>query len=231
MVVYRPEKKLAFASVNFPGMLGVLSGINEKGLAVADLTVTEAKDGSAKLDVSGIPYSLAMRRVLEECSTVEEAEKLVRSLKRTVRQNVAICDKKTAGVLEITPKTVILRRSVEGISRLYEPLPHPGVGDGHHLWALFHLGTESNKQAIRCGWGRQADGCRQPGQLDPSDDDLRAVVAQAPPGVWERPGDQTIATHPRFVRALREGPSVAPLDNAVLSKGSRLRVAPCTDLR
>ena len=46
---------------------------------------------------------------------MEEAEKLVRSLKRTVRQNMAICDKKTAGVLEITPKTVILRRSVEGI--------------------------------------------------------------------------------------------------------------------
>jgi hypothetical protein len=115
VVVYRPEKKLAFASVSAPGMLGVFSGINERGLVVADLTVTEARDGSAKLDVLGTPYSLALRRILEECSTVAEAEKLLGSLKRTVRQNVAICDRKMAAVLEITPKTVVLRRLVGGV--------------------------------------------------------------------------------------------------------------------
>jgi hypothetical protein len=96
-------------------MLGVISGINEKGLALAELSVTAAKDGSATLDVRGVPFTLALRRVLEECSTVGEAEKLLRSLRRTIRQNVAVCDKKGGAVLEVTPKTVALRRPVEGI--------------------------------------------------------------------------------------------------------------------
>jgi isopenicillin-N N-acyltransferase-like protein len=115
VVVCRPQGKLAFASVTYPGLLGVVSGMNEKGLAIADLTVTDAKDGSATLDVTGVPFTLAFRRVLEECSTVAEAEKLLRSLRRTIRQNIALCDKKGGAVLEVTPKTVVLRRPVEGI--------------------------------------------------------------------------------------------------------------------
>lgn len=115
VVLCRPEGKLAFASITYPGMLGVFSGMNEKGLAVADLTVTDAGDGSTRLDVQGTPYTLALRRVLEECSTVAEAEKLLRSLKRTTRQNVALCDKKGGCVLEVTPKTVAVRQPVEGI--------------------------------------------------------------------------------------------------------------------
>jgi hypothetical protein len=115
VVAYRPEGKLAFASVTYPGMLGVFSGMNEKGLAVAELTVTDAQDGSAKLDVTGTPYTLALRRVLEECSTVDEAEKLIRSLKRTVRQNVAVCDRAGGAVFEVTPKTVAVRRAVDGL--------------------------------------------------------------------------------------------------------------------
>jgi hypothetical protein len=115
VVVYRPEGKLAFAAVTYPGMVGVFSGMNEKGLAVADLTVTDAKDGSAKLDVTGTPYTLALRRVLEECSTVAEAEKLVRSLRRTVRQNIAVCDRAGGAVFEETPKTVAVRRAEDGL--------------------------------------------------------------------------------------------------------------------
>jgi hypothetical protein len=115
VIVYRPQGKFAFASVAYPGMVGVFSGMNEKGLALADLTVIDSKDDSARLDVSGIPYTLALRRVLEECSTVEEAEKLVRSLRRTTRQNIALCDRKGGVVLEVTPKTVAVRRPEEGI--------------------------------------------------------------------------------------------------------------------
>jgi isopenicillin-N N-acyltransferase-like protein len=115
VVVCRPQGKLGFASVTYPGMLGVVSGMNEKGLAIADLTVTDAKDGSATLDAQGVPFTLAFRRVLEECSTVEEAEKLLRSLRRTIRQNVALCDARGGAVLEVTPKTVVVRRPVEGV--------------------------------------------------------------------------------------------------------------------
>jgi hypothetical protein len=115
VVVCRSEGKLAFASVTYPGMLGVVSGMNEKGLVLADLTVIDAADGSTKLDVTGTPYTLALRRVLEECATVGEAEKLLRGMKRTTRQNVALCDRNEAAVFEITPKNLVVRRAAEGI--------------------------------------------------------------------------------------------------------------------
>ena len=79
VTVYRPKGKHAFASVGFAGMIGCLSGMNDAGLALAVHEVRKTKDGSPGLDIKGTPYTLAFRRVLEECSTVAEAEKLLRA--------------------------------------------------------------------------------------------------------------------------------------------------------
>jgi hypothetical protein len=115
VIVVRPTGKRAFAVVNYPGQLGCTTGMNDAGLVVADLSVTDAKDGSPALDPAGVPYTLALRRVLEECATVGEAEKLLRSLKRTVRQNVAICDRARGAVFEVTPRTLAVRPATDGI--------------------------------------------------------------------------------------------------------------------
>lgn len=111
VTVYRPEGKHAFASVGFPGLVGCLSGINDKGLAVAVLEVYSSNDNSARFDPKGVPYAMCYRRILEECSTVDEAEKLLRSLKRTTRNNLAICDVNGGAVFEITPANLVVRRS------------------------------------------------------------------------------------------------------------------------
>ncbi len=115
VTVYRPAGKRAFASIVYPGLLGCTSGINDAGLALAELTVTTAADDSPALNLAGVPFTLALRRVMEECRTVEEAEKLLRSLKRTIRQNVAICDQRRAVVFEITPKTLVVRPAENGL--------------------------------------------------------------------------------------------------------------------
>jgi hypothetical protein len=115
VTVYRPQGKHAFASVTFPGLVGCLSGMNDAGLALAILEIHLAGDGSAKFDKQGTPYALCYRRLLEECTTVEEAEKLLRSMKRTTRTNLAICDRNGGAVFEITPKQVVVRRAVNGM--------------------------------------------------------------------------------------------------------------------
>lgn len=115
VTVYRPTNKHAFVSVTFPGLFGCLSGMNDAGLAVAVHEVFFARDHSPVFDSEGVPYLLAFRRILEECTTIEEAEKLLRSMKRTTRLNLALCDRQGCGVLEFTPKTVVLRRGEEGI--------------------------------------------------------------------------------------------------------------------
>lgn len=115
VVVCRPEGKHAFASVGFPGMLGCLSGMNDAGLAVATLEVYSAADGSASFSLHGTPYAMCYRRILEECTTIDEAEKLLRSLRRTTPMNLAVCDRRHGAVLEMTTKSVVRRASEGGL--------------------------------------------------------------------------------------------------------------------
>jgi predicted choloylglycine hydrolase len=115
VIVCRPKGKHAFASVGFPGLLGVLSGMNDAGLALATLEVYSTQDGSTKFNSKGVPYALCYRKILEECTTVAEAEKLLRSMKRTTLMNLAVCDKKGGAVFEITTKSVVVRRPEKGI--------------------------------------------------------------------------------------------------------------------
>jgi hypothetical protein len=115
VLVCKPTGKHAFASITFPGFLGCLSGMNNAGLCLGILEVSSANDGSARFDAEGVPYALLLRRVLEECSTVAEAEKLLRAAKRTTRFNLAICDPKGGAVFEVTPKNVEVRPAEAGL--------------------------------------------------------------------------------------------------------------------
>jgi isopenicillin-N N-acyltransferase like protein len=115
VTVHRPSGKHAFASIGFPGIFGCFSGINDTGLALAAHEVFLSHDNSSLFNRKGVPYSLCFRRVLEECTTIEEAEKLVRDCERTTKLNLVLCDRNGGAVLEMTPKTVILRRSENGL--------------------------------------------------------------------------------------------------------------------
>ena len=115
VTVHRPRGKHTFASVGFPGIFGCLSGINDAGLALAVHEVFLSHDNSPLFNPQGVPYALCFRRVLEECTTVEEAEELVRHCERTTKLNLVLCDRHRAAVLEMTPKTVLLRCSEGGL--------------------------------------------------------------------------------------------------------------------
>jgi isopenicillin-N N-acyltransferase-like protein len=113
--IYRPKGKHAFVSVGFPGLIGVVSGMNDAGLALATLDVYATADGSVMFDPGGTPLMFCYRRVLEECQTVDEAEKLLRSIKPTTRMNLAVCDQQTGAVFELTPKNLEVRRPVKDV--------------------------------------------------------------------------------------------------------------------
>lgn len=115
VTVCRPTGKHAFASIGFPGFVGCLSGMNDAGLCVAVLEIYAANDDSKAFDPAGTPYALCYRRLLEECATVKEAEKLIRSMKRTTRNCLAVCDRDGGAVFELTPKNVVVRSSDDGL--------------------------------------------------------------------------------------------------------------------
>jgi hypothetical protein len=114
VIVYRPRGKHAFASITYPGLFGCMTGMNDAGLCLAANQVASAADGSPKLDPKGVPVVFAFRRVLEECRTVAEAERLLRSLRRTTTVALTICDPKGGAVFEITPKSLVARRPEDG---------------------------------------------------------------------------------------------------------------------
>jgi isopenicillin-N N-acyltransferase like protein len=115
VTVRRPNGKHAFVSIGFPGMFGTLSGMNDAGLALAVHEVFVARDGSSLFNPKGEPYTFCFRRILEECSTVAEAEKLLRAAPRTTLLNLSVCDPKDDVVFEVTPKTVAVRHANDGI--------------------------------------------------------------------------------------------------------------------
>jgi hypothetical protein len=114
VTVYRPKGKRAFAMIGYPGMFGAASGINDAGLALGSNEVRAWADGSPRFDPAGTPYMLLLRRVLEECGTTAEAEKLLRAAKRTTSFNLAICDRAGGAVFEVTAKRVAVRTAVNG---------------------------------------------------------------------------------------------------------------------
>ena len=114
VTVYRPKGKHAFVSVGFPGLVGCLSGMNDAGLAVGVLEVFAARAGEGRFDPKGLPYALCYRTLLEECTTIAEAKKRLEALPRTTLTNLVIADRDGIAVLEITPKSVVLRRAEKG---------------------------------------------------------------------------------------------------------------------
>ncbi len=117
VTVYRPrDAKHAFATIGFPGVMGCLSGMNDAGLTVAVLEVTQVRVGESWFDINGVPYALCYRRVLEECSTIDEAHTLLSQMKRTALSNLVVADKQGVAVFEITPQRVLVRRGPHGAS-------------------------------------------------------------------------------------------------------------------
>ena len=115
VTIHRPNGKHAFASIGFPGLFGCLSGINDAGLALAVHEVFFARDGAPIFNDKGMPYTFCFRKILEECSTVEEAEKLLRETERTTILSLAVCDRRRGLVLEMTPDSVATRGASDGI--------------------------------------------------------------------------------------------------------------------
>ena len=113
--VIRPQGRHAFASITFPGVVGVFSGMNDAGLCIAQLEVNHSADHAPRVNITGTPVAMCFRRLLEECTTVDEAEQLLRSQNRMMMCNLAVCDRQNSAVFEITPKTVARRNDEQGL--------------------------------------------------------------------------------------------------------------------
>jgi len=112
VTIYRPDGKHAFASVGFPGFGGVISGINDAGLALATHSVDVSREKEPASNPIGTPLYCTFRRVLEECSSVKEAEELLRKSEGYTKSILLVaCDTERATVFEITTRKIATRDS------------------------------------------------------------------------------------------------------------------------
>ncbi|MCB9764724.1 MAG: hypothetical protein H6739_33420 [Alphaproteobacteria bacterium] len=105
-----PDEGIPFVSVTFTGMVGVVTGLNRDGLAVA----IQAAGTDAPIQV-GTPMTLIVREIVQHASSLDEAEAILRARKGFVSENVLVIDADAgeAAVFEVSPVHVV-RRPVDG---------------------------------------------------------------------------------------------------------------------
>src|SRR5262245_10888322 len=112
VIVCPPKDKHAFAAVTFPVLLGVLSGMNDAGLSLAINEITASKDESKSPNMSGTPMLFLFRKILEECTTLDEVEKMLKDHKRTTWFCLTGCEAQGGTVIE-GDRQMVLPRACE----------------------------------------------------------------------------------------------------------------------
>ncbi|MCA8939269.1 MAG: hypothetical protein KDB07_05665, partial [Planctomycetes bacterium] len=104
LFVVEPEGKRPFVSVGWPGFLGVLSGMNADGLALAMMLIY----GHTRTDhVEGVPFALHYRDVLESYDNVKDASARLHKREFAVCNNMMLADaSRDAAVLELHTRGV-----------------------------------------------------------------------------------------------------------------------------
>jgi hypothetical protein len=110
LIVFRPAGKHAFAAPSWPGLIGIQSGMNDRGVCVDDMV-----DIGAAAPASGKPYSFLMREMLERAQDDAPAIAIARDAPHAVSHNLFVCDERRAAVLEVGPGRFALRRAEDGL--------------------------------------------------------------------------------------------------------------------
>ncbi len=124
LVVVESGAELRFASITWPGLVGVATGINEKGLAAADLVVLGRRGGARP----GVPVLFTLRKVMETCGSVEAAVEFLKQARRTVLQNYMLADPGAAAALETGPERFRRRNLAAGfvaVTNHFDPDRYP----------------------------------------------------------------------------------------------------------
>jgi tetratricopeptide (TPR) repeat protein len=103
----KPDRGRAYLSVAWPGMVGVVTGLNDAGIFVA--INAAASDDSCTI---GMPVSLVAREVLQYAGSLDEAVEIIRRSRVFVTDAYLVADGRSgqAVVVEKTPARSAVRR-------------------------------------------------------------------------------------------------------------------------
>ncbi|KIG13382.1 hypothetical protein DB30_08149 [Enhygromyxa salina] len=162
---YYPDGKYPFVSIGWAGLIGVVTGINARGIFVA---ANPARTDDAR-ETDPIPLPLVLRRVLEEADTLEQAIQIIESAQL-----------RTAGVVLIGDGVQRQAIVLEATARVDEDTRHVRGDDEQAVWATDHMIREvfeadAHNERIRrttssgYRYDRLAELLAAPGNFTPAD--------------------------------------------------------------
>jgi predicted choloylglycine hydrolase len=110
VIVWAPEGQPQLAAVTWPGMIGVLSGMNSEGVAGATMLIHKGRDRRA-----GLPYLLMYRQALSTARAKDDVYASISKAKRTSSNNFMVVDATGAAeVIEFDPEAAVRRLAAHG---------------------------------------------------------------------------------------------------------------------
>jgi len=112
IVFYEPDKGNSFVSICWPAMVGVISGMNDKGIVVSVMS-----SRSTDVSMEGMPVSFLLKKVLQYANNIDEAVKIISQTPRMSSSSIIIADGKSneAVVVEASARKMAVRKSERGI--------------------------------------------------------------------------------------------------------------------
>ena len=106
VVVYEPEDGEPYAGVTWPGFLGIITGINTRGLALSMMLVY-GHQWREHLD--GLPFPALFRQLLRDCGTVREADAILQTKPHCTATNLILADaSRTAARFQLPPHDLVV---------------------------------------------------------------------------------------------------------------------------
>lgn len=144
--VYKPKDKNPFVVVGWAGMIGCVTGINGKGIAISEIGDNY---GNEKETLDGEPMPFVMRRVLEEASNCDQGVKVIQNAQRTSSYLYCVGDGKAP--------TARAMMTCKDFAYVFDPqsLPKRHLDDV----VYFSMGADSQwnekvYEALKAKWGK-----------------------------------------------------------------------------
>jgi len=236
---YYPDGKYPFVSIGWPGLIGVVTGINARGVFVA-LDPTRTDDAPE----DGPPLAVILRQVLEEADTLEQALEILRNAPLRTSGAVLVGDgiQRKAVVVELSPRSKDERRQIRGDDTpvvwmtdhlIREPFDRDAQNDRIRRYTASGYRFDRLKERLgdgvpldpqraveilrdRRGHGGAALGLGNPNALDPLGLGQAVVVDATAMVLWVAEGPSALGRFRAFdLRHLlmRQGSRPAPLDD------------------
>ena len=122
LIIQEPEGANAFVNVGYAGMIGSVTGMNVKHIAIGEM------GGKGEGQWDGMPMTILLRECLESGNTLEEAQRIMKDTPRTCEYYYVISDSKadngrgSAVGVAAFPKVITFIRPNEFNERLPRPV-------------------------------------------------------------------------------------------------------------